>query len=195
MDGSSGRVPSRDSYPGGLPPDSSAVKSVIEPAQDGTWVLRMRSMQASVSGVPSQWAFSTAAGREASLGIHTAPVREFERSVEEDEGRLRRQVRLFDRQGGRRPGATTAGRRQTRRAARGRRLVRREHQHREQASSDSVSSHWRPKLDRMVGQRRSGHRGSERRRFSGSYSPDLSCELALRAWAKLRYVTACEGET
>lgn len=80
----------------GLPANSSAVTSVIEPAQDGTWVLRMRSIQATTSGVPRQWAFYTAVGRIASLGIHTACVRDCERSVEEDEDRLRREARMFD---------------------------------------------------------------------------------------------------
>jgi hypothetical protein len=80
----------------GLPPDSSAVKPVIEPAQDGTWVLKMRSVQATASGVPRQRAFYATAGRRASLGVHTASVRDFERSVEEDEARLHREVRMFD---------------------------------------------------------------------------------------------------
>lgn len=80
----------------GLPPDSSAVEPVIEPALDGPWVVRTRSVQATASGVPRQWAFYTTAGHRASLGIRTASVRDAERSVEEDETRLRREVGMFD---------------------------------------------------------------------------------------------------
>jgi hypothetical protein len=80
----------------GLAPDSSAVTPLIEPVQDGTWVLKMRSVRATASGVPRQWAFYIAVGREASLGVHTASVRDVTRSVEEDRERLRREVGLFD---------------------------------------------------------------------------------------------------
>jgi hypothetical protein len=82
----------------GLPADPSAVKPVIEPTQDGAWILKMRSVQATSSGVPQQWAFYTAAGGEASLVIHTASVRDCEGTLEEDDARLRRDVGLLDAQ-------------------------------------------------------------------------------------------------
>lgn len=80
----------------GLSSGSPAVKPVIEPAQDGAWILKMRSVQATSSGVPRQRAFYTAAAREARLVIHTASVRDCERTLEEDEARLRRDVSLFN---------------------------------------------------------------------------------------------------
>jgi hypothetical protein len=82
----------------GLPADPSAVKPVIEPTQDGAWILKMRSVQATSSGVPQQWAFYTAAGGQARLVIHTASVRDCEGTLEEDDARLRRDVGLLDAQ-------------------------------------------------------------------------------------------------
>jgi hypothetical protein len=93
----------------GLPSDPSAVTSVIEPAQDGAWILKMRSVQATSSGVPQQWAFYTAAGSEARLVIHTASVRDCERTLEEDDARLRRDVSLFDSQAGQADGLRQRG--------------------------------------------------------------------------------------
>jgi hypothetical protein len=84
----------------GVPLDPSAVKSVIEPAPTGSWVLKIRSVQAATGGSASQWAFYTAASREAHLAIHTASAEYCERSLEQDEARLRRDVNMFDVQAG-----------------------------------------------------------------------------------------------
>jgi hypothetical protein len=81
-----------------FPLDPSAVRPVIEPAPLGSWVLKMRSVQATMSGSPRQWAFYTAASREAHLAIHTASAKDCERSLEQDDVRLRRDVSMFDMQ-------------------------------------------------------------------------------------------------
>jgi hypothetical protein len=80
----------------GLSRRSSDLATVIEPAQDETWVLRMRSVQATVCGAPRKWALYTTINPGASLRISTASTCDIERSVEEDEARLRREVRMFD---------------------------------------------------------------------------------------------------
>jgi hypothetical protein len=80
----------------GLPLDPSAVRPVVEPAQPGSWVLKMRSIQATVSGSVRQWTFYTAASGGAHLAIHAASVKDCERSLEQDAARLRRDARMFD---------------------------------------------------------------------------------------------------
>jgi hypothetical protein len=80
----------------GLPLDPSAVRPVVEPVPPGSWVLKMRSIQATVSGSGRQWAFYAAASGEAHLAIHTAAAADCERTLEQDDGRLRRDVRMFD---------------------------------------------------------------------------------------------------
>jgi hypothetical protein len=80
----------------GVPLDPSVVKAVIEPAPLGSWILKMRSVQAAMSGSPAQWAFYAAARGEAHLAIHTASAKDCERSLEQDGARLLRDVRMFD---------------------------------------------------------------------------------------------------
>lgn len=88
----------------GLPADPGAVAPVVQPVDDGAWLLKARSVDASMSGVPRQQAFYTAVGREAALFIHTASVLDFQRSVEEDAARLHREVLRFSVQSANSPG-------------------------------------------------------------------------------------------
>jgi hypothetical protein len=78
------------------PVDPSAVRPVVEPVPPGSWVLKMRSVQATVSGSVRQWAFYTAGSGEAHLAIHTASAKDCGRSLEQDVARLRRDVSMFD---------------------------------------------------------------------------------------------------
>ncbi len=77
-------------------PLDPAVAPVIEPAPPGSWVLKMRSVQATASGSPRQWAFYAAASGEAHLAIHTASAKDCDQSLEQDEARLRRDISMFD---------------------------------------------------------------------------------------------------
>lgn len=79
-----------------LPLDPSAVRPLIEPVPPRSWVLKMRSVQATASGCPRQWAFYAAASGEAHLAIHTAAAKDCERSLEQDQARLRRDITMFD---------------------------------------------------------------------------------------------------
>lgn len=78
-----------------LPLDPSAVRPVVEPAWPGSWVLKARSVQATVSGSSRQWAFYAAASGQPHLAIHTTSAKDCVRSLEEDEARLRRDVSMF----------------------------------------------------------------------------------------------------
>jgi len=58
----------------GLPRDGAAIKPVIEPAHDGTWVLKARKVKSRPSGVPEQQALYASADGEGWLRPSPSPV-------------------------------------------------------------------------------------------------------------------------
>jgi hypothetical protein len=68
---------------------------VIEPARDGTWVLKARKVKSRPSGVPEQQAFYASADGDGWLWIRTVSAADAGPGIEEDQARAHREVSAF----------------------------------------------------------------------------------------------------